>query len=282
MRTLVISSRPSRSATALARALGIRKLATSGNRIARPIRLLNWGCGVERFNERYMNRLLHRTMEGARYINSPESVRVATNKLLTFQRLSEDPEIPIPEFTTDPIEAVRWESDIVERHSLTGHSGEGIRICPYVEGRDEGVVLDEFLEDAPLYVKYMKKKHEYRVHVVLGRATVQDSTVQGEHTDVQQKRKRQETNNDEVNYQVRNHANGWVYCREELSIPQGMEALAVRVVRQLGLDFGAVDIIWNQKSNQMTVLELNSAPGLEGQTLEFYREHLGNLISQRG
>ena len=263
MRTLVISSRPSRSATALARALGIRKLATTGRVITRPTRLLNWGCSWRRYSERYINR---GSGDVIRLLNNPDNVAVATNKLLTFQRLAEDPEIPIPEFTVNETVANSWlagGTDIMLRQQLTGHSGAGIVFynhALYSQGEEPHVAT------APLYVKYMKKKHEYRVHVV------------GDNTDVQQKRKRQETPNEEVDYQVRNHANGWVYCREELSIPQGMEALAQRVVQQLGLDFGAVDIIWNQKSNQMTVLECNTAPGLEGQTLEFYARHLGELV----
>jgi len=274
MRTLVISARPSRSATALARALGIRKLATTGRQQARPIRFLNWGCSSEKFNGRYINRLLHRSLSGYPFINTLSAVRTATNKLLTFQRLVEDPEIPIPEFTTDEPEAQRWYVDgakVVGRRVLTGHSGEGIVITddfdyPASEGGMDVVHMREVHGNIPLYVKYMKKKHEYRVHVI------------GEHTDVQQKRKRQETPNEEVDYQVRNFANGWVYCREDLAIPLGMEDLAVRTVRQLGLDFGAVDIIWNQQQNLMTVLEVNSAPGLEGQTLEFYRTHLGEML----
>ena len=273
MKTLVISSKPSRSATALARALGIRKLATTGRRLTRPLRLLNWGCGLANLGSRgYIERMpvgVHGVAATAEFLNDPTKVSVATNKLLTFQALAEHPDIPIPEFTEDAGTLEVIEEKWVARHMLTGHSGEGIEIFNTTEG----------VPDAPLYVKYEKKKHEYRVHVILGEAnTVQDSTVQEVHTDVQQKRKRQETSNEEVDYQVRNHENGWVYCREELVIPEGIEDLAVRTVRALGLDFGAVDIIWNQAHNKLTVLEVNTAPGLEGQTLEFYERHLRDLI----
>jgi D-alanine-D-alanine ligase-like ATP-grasp enzyme len=36
------------------------------------------------------------------------------------------------------------------------------------------------------------------------------------------------------------------------------------------LDFGAVDIIYNAKRNECYVLEVNTAPGLEGTTVEKY------------
>jgi len=205
-------------------------------------------------------------------------VSIASNKLLTFQALSSNPAIPIPEFTASDAVANQWyvQGDrVVGRTILTGHSGEGIFITdplnyPQGEGGVDVIALREVHGNIPLYVKYKKKKHEYRVHVVLNGVNIS--------TDVQQKRKRQETPNEEVDYKVRNHANGWVYCREDLHEPEGLQDLAIQVVRQLSLDFGAVDIIWNEHENQMYVLEVNTAPGLEGQTLEFYAQHLGEMM----
>jgi D-alanine-D-alanine ligase-like ATP-grasp enzyme len=37
-----------------------------------------------------------------------------------------------------------------------------------------------------------------------------------------------------------------------------------------GLDFGAVDVIWNAQKEKPYVLEINTAPGLEGQTIADY------------
>ena len=37
-------------------------------------------------------------------------------------------------------------------------------------------------------------------------------------------------------------------------------------------DFGAFDVIYNQKKNQAFVLECNTAPGIEGTTLDNYVE----------
>ena len=95
-----------------------------------------------------------------------------------------------------------------------------------------------------LYVKYIKKKAEYRIHVFNGKII-----------DIQQKRKRHEAI--EINFQIRSHNNGWV----------------------LGLDFGAVDIIWNEKQQQGYVLEVNTAPGLEGETIINYANAIEELIN---
>jgi len=270
MRTLIISSKPSGGASDLARALGIRKLATKGREIRSNITLLNWGCGVDKFNERYSNRVLSTPM-----INRIGSVSTAANKLLTFQELAKYPDIPIPEFTTDEVVAMDWLLEgisVVSRCVLTGHSGAGIHINNppteeeerYNYARYDGVHL------APLYVQYKKKQHEYRVHVIRSGVNFD--------VDVQQKRKRRDTPNENVDYKVRNHANGWVYCRDDISPPEGIQELSMRVIQALVLDFGAVDIIWNEHYNQMYVLEVNTAPGLEGQTLDFYVDNLKRLL----
>jgi glutathione synthase/RimK-type ligase-like ATP-grasp enzyme len=45
-----------------------------------------------------------------------------------------------------------------------------------------------------------------------------------------------------------------------------------------GLDFGAVDVIWNERQQRAYVLEINSAPGLEGTTIDDYVRYFGRQI----
>jgi len=136
------------------------------------------------------------------------------------------------------------------------------------EGR--GIVISDSenpLVNAPLYVKYVKKQEEYRVHVLGDRAF-----------DIQRKMRSHEVPDESVNWQVRNHANGFVFGRENVSLPADATRLAVDAVGALGLDFGAVDLIYNQHSDTYYVLEVNTAPGLVGTTLDNYaaafREYL--------
>jgi hypothetical protein len=53
--------------------------------------------------------------------------------------------------------------------------------------------------------------------------------------------------------------------------------LAIKAVQALGLDFGAVDVVF--ADGKASVLEVNSAPGLKGQTLVSYanavRKYMG-------
>ena len=111
---------------------------------------------------------------------------------------------------------------------------------------------------APLYTEYIPKKKEFRVHVW-----------SNEVIDVSEKRKKSGYT-EERNTQVRNTANGYVFCRNGVVEPDGMRQLALDAVAALGRTYGAVDIIWNEKRNMCYVLEVNSRPGMEGTTVEVY------------
>lgn len=188
-------------------------------------------------------------------LNGYERVSAAGNKLSTFRALEGKDGIRIPEFTTDRSVATGWAGDgisVVCRTKLHGHSGDGIVLADSAEA----VVA------APLYTKYVKKQDEYRVHVAFG-----------EVIDVQAKRKRRDVPADfATNYKVRNHHTGWVYCRENIQEPGELRGMAVATVSALGLDFGAVDIIYNAKRNECSVLEVNTAPGLTGTTVTKYAD----------
>ena len=217
--------------------------------------IINWGSGDAP----------NWDVEGARRIlNHPYYVRGASNKLTAFQAL-EAAGVSIPEFTDNWATADDWMQQegykIVVRHKLHGHSGDGIELCSHNNGVQD-------LPNAPLYVKYIKKQDEYRVHVF-------NNTV----IDIQMKRKKREVENEEIDYQVRNHASGWVYCRDNLNPPESIRSDAISAVVALGLDFGAVDIIYNKHQDKSYVLECNTAPGLSGTTLEKYVQAFKNVIN---
>lgn len=122
-------------------------------------------------------------------------------------------------------------------------------------------MTEDELVDAPLYVQYVKKKEEFRLHFF-----------RGEMFDVQRKARRIEEEN--PNWQIRNHANGFIYQRNDIELPAGMVEVAAKIFNGTGLDFGAVDTIYNAHDERSYVLEINTAPGLTGTTLEKYVEIL--------
>lgn len=112
---------------------------------------------------------------------------------------------------------------------------------------------------APLYTEYIPKKAEFRFHVF------GDKVI-----DVQEKRKKRSFDADNRDTRVRNVNNGYVYCRDGVSPPAGAADLAVRAVQALGYQYGAVDLVYNEKRNQSFVLEVNSRPGIINSTCDSY------------
>lgn len=208
---------------------------------------INWGCSKP------PNFVYNRETS----LNFSENIGKAINKLETFKLLKLH-NIPHPEWTTDYKLAKTWEGAIVGRSNLTGFGGKGIILC-------DSDTINEY-NNCLLFVKYQKKKNEYRVHVFNGSVI-----------DITQKKKRKGVS---VNTKIRNYQNGWVYCRDAVYIPEGIELLAIRTIKALNLHFGAVDIIWNELQNKCYVLEVNTAPGLTGTTLKRYADAIKERLSE--
>jgi glutathione synthase/RimK-type ligase-like ATP-grasp enzyme len=81
------------------------------------------------------------------------------------------------------------------------------------------------------------------------------------------------------NDDVRNWHTGWVYATQDITEPpEAIIDVAEMALDALGLTYGAVDII-HQDTN-LYVLEVNTAPGLEGTTLQFYADNFLGLLEE--
>jgi len=172
-----------------------------------------------------------------------------TNKLAQMERFQQNG-VVTPDFTRDIDTARAWITDgsaVMCRTLLRGSEGRGIVTAENVDQ----------LVPAPLYTKYFKKKKEFRVHVFNGTII-----------DIQEKRKRAGVEIE--NHRVRNLANGYVFCRDEVVEPDGLRELAIQATNALGYTIGAVDIAWNEHYDRLVVFEVNSNPGLQGTTLDNY------------
>jgi glutathione synthase/RimK-type ligase-like ATP-grasp enzyme len=241
--------RGSRSAKALAQAVGALRIVSTNYRQKYRDTILNWGAS---------NPTQRLIPEYNRVLNRPVAVSLAANKLGAFRQM-ERRGVKIPEYTTQQEIAQGWANDgetVFARTVLNGHSGQGIVVT-------EG---GETVPYAPLYTKYVKKDAEFRVHVFKGNV-------------IDYARKKRRNGFEEAtthNERIRNHANGWVFAREGVIVPEVVKAQALKAVEALGLDFGAVDIAWrdggSSRPEQTWVYEVNTAPGLEGTTLQRYAQ----------
>ena len=238
----------SKSARALADYLGIRILKQEGSQFVSRENdvVISWGNSSS----------FGSNLRLGRVINKPENIQYASNKLKTFDTLCAFGVIT-PCYTTNPDTAKRLFKRVFVRQTISGHSGEGIIV---VDSEDV-----EELPPAPLYVEAIAKKNEYRA-IVVGDKVV----------DLKQKRLSSNAPDDRSKF-IRNLSNGWIFARENIEYVEGLNEIAINSVKALGLDFGAVDII-TDRNNTLYVLEVNTAFGLEGQTIELVGDALKELI----
>lgn len=264
MLVTILRNRASRSGRALANALGVGVAYADSVRHTRGDRfVINWGVSSTPVN--FAQRRLT-------YSNFPAAVGACANKIVTLQLLAAH-SVPCLEFYTSTVDDARervggWlatDGKVVARHTVTGHSGEGIEI-----------IREPPIRYAPLYTRYFRKQAEYRCHVFYGRVLL-----------IQQKKRMNEDRRPEGSSSlVRTHSNGWVFATNDLSCDtrgyrEELEKLALDGATAVGINHGAVDILVNHETGARVVCEINSAPALEATaTLEVWRAAFQQKISE--
>lgn len=203
------------------------------------------------------------TPPNTRILNHWTLVPFAVNKISTFKKLS-DKGVPTPDWTTNRAVAKEWASNSVVfcRKLVSSQEGAGIVIA----------TSPSEVVDAPLYTRLFAKEKEYRVHVFDGKVidySIKKLTTEGK------------TIANRCKY-IRNLENGWVFSH---NIPAGRELTkaaanaAINSVEAVGLNFGAVDLAIGTKGH-VAVFEINTAPGIEGKTLEAYRNAITAYVKK--
>lgn len=259
--TRIITNGASSGASALRQALALSGVECTLARAdaetltrKRPL-TIKWGCF-----DIHPGLFTERARAATTIINEAAS-DVSLNKRSCFDVLHAAG-VPIPEYTTYQDQAQLWIADgdrVYVRKLLRGSAGDGIVVC-------ETQSQFEAAGNAPLYTKGMKgKRREYRIHV-FNHSGVKNFFIQ------QKLRRQGFQESSGYTNTVRNLANGWVFAKQNIKQPREETVnAAIKAIEALGLDFGAVDLIeMNRIAGGSAVLEVNTAPGLQGSTLDFY------------
>ena len=177
-----------------------------------------------------------------KWINKYHNIHHAVNKLAAFDILG-NTDIPIPKYTKVHQLASSWSNNgdtVLARGLISSNQGKGITIVP--PGGE--------LPDAKFYSRVVPSTAEFRVY-----------SLDGKTVDVLEKRRANGSQDPGI---VRTEANGWVFCRQNVSLPPQCAILARQALHALGLQFGGVDVLWNKNTQKATVLEVNTAPGIFG------------------
>lgn len=216
--------------------------------------VVNWGA-----------KAVSNEVKKCKILNDPVAVELASNKLSFFQHVYE--ELSVPEFTTDKGAAFGWIEDgktVVVREVLSGHSGQGIVLL------EDEKDFDRYDHNkAKMYVKYIPKKQEYRVHVVGNKAV-----------DVRRKALKVDVDRNVANWKIRNYDNGFIFSKDGFETPQDVIDQSIKACQLCNLDFGAVDVVFNDFQQRAYVIEINTAPGLEGSTVENYSDAFTQLFER--
>lgn len=283
--------RPSNGARNLKDALGATMLKSEGSIYSgrRESCVINWGCT----NGEAERLAAIAARAGRKFYNTPAAIQKAVDKLEFHRILSATvPEIMIPWVDNyNAAEAlVRQGGRMYARTILNSHSGRGIQLLvsnndanlqaiQTVRNNDVFPVhnietdrLTATLADTKLFTQgIVGKRTEYRIHVF------------GEGVILTQQKRRKEGAEALPGYNsiVRNVASGWIYAVNAVN-EDGLAAVhlaATKAVTALGLDFGAVDIVYKHDNRTAYVLEVNTAPGLDedGSALTAYTEAFKNV-----
>lgn len=198
-------------------------------------------------------------------INDPSVTNKASHKVSFFETVAANG-VPAPTILYNldsAMSLIAKGKNVVGRLLANSHSGKGI------------VFYDDLhaFQKAKFYTEYIPKKEEYRVHIF-----------RGEIIDFQKKALRKTdakgvaVDPKNIDFRVRNLANGFVFIRDNIKPSEKVFEVALAAFNCFPLDFGAVDIIWNEKRNQAYALEINTAPGLEGQTINSYTKAFRTLL----
>jgi hypothetical protein len=257
----------STSGKALSRHFKTKRIYPNNNYVPRNGDVVvNWGF-------RGNSQVIQRNDIDFTVLNPPENVEVASNKIKALTKLSNEGLNTLIFFTSKEDASSYLEENenslIYCRTIVNGKAGQGIILAR----------TKEELVDSPLYTVYFKNDREFRVHIF-----------NNEIIDFAEKKKMSSRRKLVMNIEesedskyIRNLKKAWSFCRNGITLPEKIKDECIKAISCLGLNFAAVDIVYNTEFDTVSILELNTAPGMKrGTTTHFnYSNAIGKLIGKK-
>lgn len=161
-------------------------------------------------------------------INSPQAIQNASNKRIALQIMNEAG-VPTPILYPAPKIPCVARPD---RH----RAGSGFYLCREYNDLDWAL-----RQGATHFMEFIEGGREFRVHIAFGKSIKIAEKIGG-------------------NSIIRNFAHGSTFMYPDFNHKKTLREVCKKAVMSLGLDFGAVDVIY--KEGKYYVLEVNSAPSL--------------------
>lgn len=193
---------------------------------------------------------------------------------------------PIPSRVINKLKALKLASNKLE--SLMILDSAGIRIPPYgaapksfpclarkehhTQGNDIVLCMQEadtrraLNSGCTYFTSYIPTKAEYRVHVFDGEIIKVSQKVEDEESD------------EPIVPWIRNHGHGYIFVNPRRPLSSADSILAIDAVINLGLNFGAVDLVVSDNGIPY-ILEVNTAPSLGDNSLDVYVNKFEEILN---
>jgi glutathione synthase/RimK-type ligase-like ATP-grasp enzyme len=243
----------------------------------------------------------------AKVLNHPNVIKLNRNKLSTLNLLYSDrnlkPSISPYFMANDISAAIRSQGQNI--FPLIGRSkyhqgGKGLWLCLTKDHVEQAKTAG-----AEYFQKYIDIKTEYRLHIfgeniIYAQKKVENPSIEGWTNQKKEKiNDYAEKNNATLDGTtvdfvisifakeavlpdriVRSNKRGWKFSSVALSsLPSSLKDVAIKSLKCIGLDFGAVDCAIDN-SNTPFIIEVNTGPGLQGTSFSKYVEAFRNAIAE--
>ncbi|MDA3908197.1 MAG: hypothetical protein PF437_03845 [Sulfurimonas sp.] len=243
------------------------------------------------------------TFKGNKVYNHPDNIRTNRDKLVALTKMQKAG-CNVAKFTANSVDIGKKDLafPIIARTRFH-QGGAGFWTCLNKDHIDQAIK-----EGAEYFQSYINVRTEYRLHIVNGevvyavkkmaRDNLREAFVNYYKEHVENYAKKQNKMVDaptldlvlnrmarkmatSIDMTTRSNTRGWKFSKVlPNKLNKELKDEALKCVKTLGLDFGAVDCCLDD-NNKAWVIECNTGPGLEGSSLKAWVTALKNLVAHK-